>query len=172
AGDAGAERLARADQRAEQVLTRRPLAVEQVGGHGGPIDHGVVPDDVGGHAGYRRPQGRPVGGHVVVQVGPAQPGQQVGRGPARYPAPRPAAGRGPCRRPILPPPRRPPPGPAQPAPAAPAPGGASTSHSPGPDPTTSQTPSGPSWLAPSWIALYAPPPSRSARPNGTPSALA
>src|SRR5689334_4761461 len=48
-----------------------------------------------------------------------------------------------------------------------APGGASTCHSPGPDPTTSQTPSGPSWLAP-----YAPPPSRLARPNGTPSALA
>src|SRR6185295_5043932 len=41
-------------------------------------------------------------------------------------------------------------------------GGASTSHSPGPEPTTSQTPSGP----------YAPPPSRLARPNGTPSALA
>src|SRR6185437_9245118 len=51
--------------------------------------------------------------------------------------------------------------------AAAAPGGASTCHSPGPDPTTSQTPSGPSWLAP-----YAPPPSRLARPNGTPRALA
>src|SRR5690348_7853121 len=43
--------------------------------------------------------------------------------------------------------------------AAAASGGASTSHSPGPDPTTSQPLSG---LAPS----------RSARPNGTPSALA
>src|SRR6476619_3372867 len=51
--------------------------------------------------------------------------------------------------------------------AAAAPGGASTCHSPGPDPTTSQTPSGPSWLAP-----YTPPPSRLARPNVTPSALA
>src|ERR1700748_2328431 len=51
--------------------------------------------------------------------------------------------------------------------AAAAPGGASTCHSPGPDPTTSQTPSGPYWLAP-----YAPPPSRLPRPNGTPSALA
>src|SRR6266704_2467731 len=33
---------------------------------------------------------------------------------------------------------------SQSATAAAAPGGASTSHSPGPDPTTSQTPSGPS----------------------------
>src|SRR5215470_292883 len=52
--------------------------------------------------------------------------------------------------------------PSQSATAAAAPGGASTSHSPGPDPTTSQPSPGPS----------GPSLSRSARPNGTPSALA
>src|SRR5712675_1644432 len=52
--------------------------------------------------------------------------------------------------------------PSQPAAAAAAPGGASTNHSPGPEPTTSQAPSRPS----------GPAPSRPARPNGTPSALA
>src|SRR5690242_17264489 len=46
---------------------------------------------------------------------------------------------------------------SHPATCAAVPGGASTSHSPGPEPTTSQSPAGPS---------------RPARPNGTPSALA
>src|SRR5437773_4509767 len=66
--DADAERLARADQRAEQVLARRPLAVQQVRPHPGLVDPDVVPDDVGGHPGHRRAQRRPVRGHVVVQV--------------------------------------------------------------------------------------------------------
>src|SRR5205823_8490289 len=57
--------------------------------------------------------------------------------------------------------------PSQPATGEAAPGGASTNHSPGPEPTTSQAPS---WLAPSWLARSSR--SRPARPNGTPSALA
>src|SRR5262249_25435174 len=77
--DADAERLARGGQRAEQVLARRPLAVQQVRGHRGPVGHDVVADDVGGDAGHRGAQRGPVRGHVVIQVRPAQPGQQAGR---------------------------------------------------------------------------------------------
>src|SRR5580704_15762838 len=60
--------------------------------------------------------------------------------------------------------------------AAAAPGGASTSHSPGPEPTTSQPPSGfrgdAGRSSPPEPAEPGPASSRPQRPNGTPSALA
>src|SRR5690349_18700877 len=62
--DADAQRLAGRGEHVEQVLARGTFTVQQVGPRAGP----VVADDVGGDARQRGPQGRPVRGHLAVEV--------------------------------------------------------------------------------------------------------